>query len=135
RATVFSGMTTCRIGSPQVAVLKKISPSGATSQPHVLQEPATYCSNAEPSGRKRYNPAVMRPKRFLPSPEVTSPPSSPPEPYSQPSGPQRRLLVTACVSLTPQPVKRISVLSAFPSPSVSRIHNVCGACETMTPSL
>jgi hypothetical protein len=71
RLSVCSGKTTWRIGSPQVAVLKKISPSGAISQPQVLQEPAATCSSAEPSGRNRYMPAVIRPKSFEPSPEVT----------------------------------------------------------------
>ena len=53
RLMIFSGITTCKIGSPQVAVEKKISPSGATSQPQVLQEPVATCSSAEPSGRNR----------------------------------------------------------------------------------
>jgi len=42
-----------QMGSPQVAVVKRISPSGATSQPQVLQPPAAICSSMEPSGRNR----------------------------------------------------------------------------------
>ena len=53
RAKIFSGMTTWQMGSPQVAVVKRISLSGAISQPQVLQPPAAICSTADPSGLKR----------------------------------------------------------------------------------
>jgi hypothetical protein len=46
--------------------------------------------------------------------------------------PQRKLLITACVSYVPKPPNNTSRLSAFPSPLLSRKKRICGACDTIT---
>ena len=72
-ASTLSGSRLWKNTVPLVGWVQKIWPSQVVSRPQVLPLRLLYCSNAEPSGRKRTTPLPPLPKVREPSPDFTSP--------------------------------------------------------------
>src|SRR5438067_961281 len=120
----------CVIGLEWQSAVYRLN-HGSTAMPNGLTCPRVNTSIRLPSGRNR---------NVWPDCITTSCPSlpltrdsfeNPWQAYTHPSGISVYELVIPCVSLNPNPVNSSSVLSAFPSPSVSVSFRMTPALDTM----